>query len=73
MLITMYVSNIDHHSDGNMNHKKQAQITFNLFHFSRHRVHYIQNDEKGGIGSIVVWLILSLNLYLLLQNCQTNI
>ena len=45
----VYVSNMDHHSDGNMDHKNQAQITFNLFHVSGHRVPYIQEDEK------VVW------------------
>ena len=33
--------------DGNTDHNKQAQITFNLFHFSRHRVPY-QDDEKRG-------------------------
>ena len=38
---------MDHHTDGNMDHKKHAQITFNLFHFIRHRVPYIQDDEKG--------------------------
>ena len=54
MLHSMYVSNMDHHSDGNMDHKKQEQITFNLFHFIRHRVPYIQDDEKGGMGSRVV-------------------
>ena len=45
---------MDHHSDGNMDHKKQEQITFNLFHFIRHRVPYIQDDEKGGMGSRVI-------------------
>ena len=55
MLHSMYVSNMDHHSDGNMDHKKQEQITFNLFHFIRHRVPYIiQDDEKGDMGSRVV-------------------
>ena len=43
MLHSMYVSNMDHHSDGNMDHKKQAKITFN---FSSRRVPYIQDDEK---------------------------
>ena len=38
MLHSTYISNMDHHSDDNMDHKKQAQITFNLFHFNRHRV-----------------------------------
>ena len=37
-----------------MDHRKQAQITFNLFHFNRHRVPYIQDGEKGGMGSRVV-------------------
>ena len=41
---------MDHHCDGNMDHKKQAQFTFNLFHFSRNRVPYTQDDEKGGYG-----------------------
>ena len=53
--VTFHVfSNMDHRSDGNMDHKKQAQMTFNLFHFSRHRVPYIQDGEKGGMGSRVV-------------------
>ena len=51
MLHSMYVSSMDQDSDGNMDHKKQAQITFNLFHFSRHRVPYIQDGEKGCMGS----------------------
>ena len=59
---------MDHRSDGNMDHKKQAQITFNLFTFSRHRVPYIQDGEKGGMGSRVVQLILSFNFHLLLQH-----
>ena len=54
MLHSMYVSNIDHRSDGNMDHTKQAQITFNLFNCIRHRVPYIQDDDKGGMGSRVV-------------------
>ena len=54
MLDYMYVSNMDHQSDGNMDHKKQAQITFKLFNSSRNRVSYIQDDEKGGMRSRVV-------------------
>ena len=42
--VTFHVfSNMDHRSDG----KKQAQITCNLFHFSRHRVPCIQDGGKG--------------------------
>ena len=67
MLHSMCVSNMDHRSDGNMDHKKQAEITFNLFHFIRHRVPYIQDDDKGGMGSRVVELIISFNFHLLLQ------
>ena len=33
---------------------KQAQITFNLFHFSRHRVPFIQAERKGVMRSRVV-------------------
>ena len=33
---------------------KQAQITFNLFHFSRHRVPFIQDERKGSMRSRVV-------------------
>ena len=38
----------------------QAQITFNLFHFSNHRVPFIQDERKGGVRSGVVELILLL-------------
>ena len=39
---------------------KEAQITFNLFHFSRHRDPFIQDEGKGGMRSRVVELILLL-------------
>ena len=36
------------------NRYRGTQITFKLFHFSRHRVPYNQDDEKGGMGSRLV-------------------
>ena len=60
MLHSMCVSNMDHRSDGNMDHKKHASITFNLFHFIRHRVPYIQDDEKrvnGKQGGLIDYLV----------------
>ena len=33
---------------------KQEQITFNLFHFSRHRIPFIQ--DEGNCGREVGWL-----------------
>ena len=33
---------------------EQAQITFNLFHFSRHRIPFIQDESKGDMISKVV-------------------
>ena len=36
---------------------KQAQITLNLFRFSRHRVSFIRDERKGGMRSRVVAVI----------------
>ena len=40
---------------------KQAQITFNLFYFSRHRVPFIQDEGRGCMRcKVVVWILLSI-------------
>ena len=54
---------------------KQAKITLNLFHFSRHRVPFIQDETNGGMRSRprVVELILLLIFHLLLPYCQMKI